>query len=88
MGAIIRYSSAGASVSSEFVKLPDNTTYGYGNPPDNLKLRIQLNSSTEYFQYDYKAQIDESDVNEKQLEDKVSDLTGRQSKWLLWWKTK
>ena len=74
VGAIIRYSSAGATVTSEFVTLPENTTYGYGDPPDNLKLTIKLNDSAEsaqYFQYDFKGQIDKENVNEKELEDKV-----------------
>ena len=77
VGAIIRYGSSGASVSSEFVQLPFNSSFGFDDPPDNLKLMIKNNESTQYFQYDYKAEMDENKVREKVLEDKVSNATIR-----------
>ena len=75
VGAIIRYSSRGSTLTSEVVVLPDNTTFGWGDPPDNLKLTIALNGShRQYFQYNYKAQISEKKVDEKELEEKVSHI--------------
>lgn len=71
VGAVIRYSSTGSILTSEFVNLPTNSVFGFDDPPDNLKLTIQLNESMQYFQYNYKSEIDSNKINEKQLEDKV-----------------
>ena len=56
------------------VDLPANSTYDASNLPDSLRLEVFAganNTDAQYHQYNYDKRIDEEDVEDVELEEKV-----------------